>query len=82
VLVFSVGGKPNGNAQPSVNPQIHVAKPAITAEEPLLAEIKAFLQAVRDRSRPVVSVEEGRRALEVALAVVAEIKKHAGRIGV
>jgi predicted dehydrogenase len=82
VLVFSVGGKPNGNAQPSVNPQIHVAKPPITAEEPLLAEIKAFLTAVRDRSRPVVSIEEGRRALEVALAIVTETKKHAGRIGV
>ena len=82
MLVFTVGGKPNGNAQPSVNPQIQVAKPAITAEEPLLAEIKAFLTAVRDRSRPVVSLEEGRRALEVALAIVAETKKHASRIGV
>ena len=82
VLVFSVGSKANGDAQPSVNPQIQVAKPAIVAEEPLLAEIKAFLQAVQKRSRPLVSLEEGRRALEVALAILAEIKKHAGRIGV
>ncbi len=82
VLVFSVGGMGGASATPSVNPQIQVAKPAITAEEPLLAEIKAFLQAVRDRSRPVVSLEEGRRALEVALAILAEIKKHAARIGV
>ena len=73
---------PGASAKPSVNPQIHVSKPAITAEEPLLAEIKAFLKAVGDRSRPVVSLEEGRRALEVALAILAEIKKHAGRIGV
>lgn len=82
VLVFSVGGAAVASAKPSVNPQIHVSKPAITAEEPLLAEIKAFLKAVGDRSRPVVSLEEGRRALEVALAILAEIKKHAGRIGV
>ena len=82
VLVFSVGGAAGSGAQPSVNPQIQVSKPAVTAEEPLLAEIKAFLQAVRDRSRPVVSLEDGRRALEVALAILAEIKKHAGRIGV
>jgi len=82
VHVFSVGNKPNGNAQPSVNPQIHVAKPAITAEEPLLAEIKAFLNAVRGRSRPIVSLEEGRRALEIALAIVAETRNHAGRVGV
>ena len=82
VLVFSVGGAGGAGAKPSVNPQIQVAKPAVTAEEPLLAEIKAFLQAVRDRSRPVVSIEEGRRALEVALAILGEVKKHAGRIGV
>ncbi len=82
VLVFSVDGAAGTGAKPSVNPQIQVAKPAIMAEEPLLAEIKAFLQAVRGRSRPLVSVEEGRRALEVALAILAEIKKHAGKIGV
>ena len=75
VLVFSVG------AQPSVNPQISMAKPAITAEEPLLAEIEAFLQSVRERSRPVVSLEDGRRALELGLAILGEIGRHAGRIG-
>jgi predicted dehydrogenase len=90
VLVFSVGsavgsavGSPAGMAsEPSVNPQIQMAKPPITAEEPLLAEIKAFLQSVRDRSRPVVSLEDGRRALELGLAILAEIGRHAGRIGV
>jgi len=81
VLVFSVGAA-GANAQPSVNPQIQMTKPPITAEEPLLAEIKAFLQAVRDRSRPVVSLEDGRRALELALAILSEIKSHVGRIGV
>ena len=82
VLVFSVAGMAGPGAKPSVNPQIQVAKPAIVAEEPLLAEIKAFLQAVRGRSRPLVSVQEGRHALEVALAILAEIKQHAGKIGV
>jgi len=83
VLVFSVGnavGSPAG--EPSVNPQISMAKPPITAGEPLLAEIKAFLQAVRERSRPMVSLEDGRRALELGLAILAEIGRHAGRIGV
>jgi len=90
VLVFSVGsagGDSAGNAaamasEPSVNPRIQMAKPPITAEEPLLAEIKAFLQSVRDRSRPVVPLEDGRRALELGLAILAEIRRHAGRIGV
>ena len=81
VLVFSVGNA-SGATQPSVNPQIQMAKPPITAEEPLLAEIKAFLQSVRDRSRPHVPLEDGRRALEVALAILEEIGQHAGRIGV
>jgi len=84
VLVFSVGGTAGNSAggEPSVNPQIQMAKPAVMAEEPLLAEINAFLRAVRDRSRPVVSLEEGRRALELGLAILQEIAKHAGRIGV
>ena len=93
VLVFSVGGAVGAahafakdanewGTQPSVNPQISMAKPPITAEEPLLAEITAFLQSVRDRSRPVVTLEDGRRALELGLAILEEIGRHAGRIGV
>jgi predicted dehydrogenase len=81
VLVFSVGDT-SGSSHPSVNPQISMAKPPITAEEPLLAEIKAFLQSVRERSRPVVSLKDGMRALELGLAILEEIAGHAGRIGV
>jgi predicted dehydrogenase len=81
VLVFSVGSA-SGNTQPTVNPRIQMAKPPITAGEPLLAEIKAFLQSVRDRSRPVVPLEDGRRALELGLSILGEIRRHAGRIGV
>ena len=86
VLVFSVGGA--GEAAHSFandanewGTRISMAKPAITAEEPLLAEIEAFLRAVRERSRPVVSLEDGRRALELGLAILGEIGRHAGRIG-
>jgi predicted dehydrogenase len=86
VLVFSVGDPARRPAEmagvPSVNPQIQMAKPVIVAEEPLLAEIKSFLQSVRDRSRPVVSLEDGRKALELGLAILAEIARHSGRIGV
>jgi predicted dehydrogenase len=81
VLVFSVGDS-SGSSLPSVNPQISMSKPPITAEEPLLAEIEAFLQAVRERSRPVVSLKDGMRALELGLAILDEIAGHAGRIGV
>ncbi len=80
VLVFSVGDR--GAGKPTVNPQIQVGKPAIVAEEPLLAEIKAFLEAVRSRTRPVVALEDGRRALSLGLAILEEIGRHAGRVGV
>lgn len=82
VLVFSVGEAAGVAGVPSVNPQIQVGKPAITAEEPLLAEIKSFLQCVRDRSRPLVSLEDGAHALELALAILSAISRHAGRISV
>jgi predicted dehydrogenase len=92
VLVFSVGAQavsaqPSANdsstlnTQPSANPQISMSKPPITAEEPLLAEIKAFLESVKERSRPVVSLDDGRKALDLGLTILGEIARHAGRIG-
>jgi predicted dehydrogenase len=79
VLVFTVGAENEASGTPSVNPQIKVAKPAVTAGEPLHAELKSFLQAVRDRSTPLVSLEEGRRALAVALDVAATIRQHVAK---
>lgn len=80
VLVFTVGeGAPEG-ATPSVNPQIGVVKPPVTAEEPLRAELKSFLDSVRRRSTPLVTLEDGRRALALALDIVADIQKHGSRI--
>jgi predicted dehydrogenase len=76
VLVFTVGSDGMGAGTPSVNPQIQVAKPPVASEEPLHAELKSFLQAVRDRSRPLVPLEDGRRALALALDVVAAIQQH------
>jgi predicted dehydrogenase len=78
VLVFSVGEDERGT--PSVNPQINVAKPAIAAEEPLHAELKSFLDSVRQRSKPLVSLEDGRRALAVALDIVSTIREHGKKI--
>jgi predicted dehydrogenase len=80
VLAFTVGDDPNKVTTPSVNPQIGVVKPTITAEEPLHAELWSFLDAVRRRSAPVVTLEEGRRALALALDIVADIHKHGSRI--
>jgi predicted dehydrogenase len=81
VLVFAVGEHGSGNSTPSVNPQIKVGKPAVASEEPLHAELKSFLRAVAERSKPVVPVEEGRRALGLALEIVEEIREHGKRVG-
>jgi predicted dehydrogenase len=76
VMVFSVGQDGESAGVPSVNPQIRMAKPPVTQEEPLHAELKSFLHAVARRSRPEVPLEDGRRALALALEIVAAIRKH------
>ncbi len=80
VLAFTVGEDPAKVSTPSVNPQIGVVKPPITAEEPLRAELRSFLDAVRRRSTPVVTLEDGRRALALGLQIVDDIHKHSSRI--
>jgi predicted dehydrogenase len=76
VLVFGLDRDGKDRGIPSANPQINVVKPAIMAEEPLHAELKSFLQCVRTRSEPVVSLEAGRRALGVALDIVSAINEY------
>jgi predicted dehydrogenase len=80
VLVFTVAEGDAQPANPSVNPQIGMTRPPIVSEEPLLAELKSFLDAVRNRSTPVVPLDDGRRALALALEVVKNIREHGERI--
>jgi predicted dehydrogenase len=77
VLVFTVG---ESGGTPSANPDIKVSKPPINAEEPLRAEIRAFLQCVRTRRACTVPLEDGRRALEVALKILEQIEAHADKL--
>ena len=81
VLVFTVEAGETAVANPSVNPQIGVVKPAVASEEPLHAELKSFLRSVRERSTPVVSLDDGRRALALALEILAAIREHAKKVG-
>ena len=80
LMVFTVGDAAEAGGTPSVNPQIKVAKPPVVAEEPLHAELKSFLEAVRHRTRPLVSLEDGRAALKLALDVVSNIEKHGKQV--
>ena len=77
VLVFSVG---SNEGVPSANPEIKISKPEISPEEPLHAEISSFLQSVRTREKPVVPLEDGRRALALALEVLEQIGAHSRRL--
>jgi predicted dehydrogenase len=79
VLVFGLDQEGKELGTPSANPQINVVKPTVVTEEPLHAELKSFLECVRQRSEPVVSLESGRRALSVALDIVAAIHAHSDR---
>ncbi|HET7209132.1 MAG TPA: Gfo/Idh/MocA family oxidoreductase [Terriglobales bacterium] len=80
VLVFTVDQGQGSIGTPTVNPQIKMTKPTVTAEEPLHAELKSFLHAVRTRSEPVVSLNDGRRALAIALEILAAIGEHRQKI--
>ena len=57
-------------------PHFAIHKPPIEQEEPLLAELKSFIGAVRRVHAPVVTLEDGRRALAVALDILAQIAEH------
>jgi predicted dehydrogenase len=61
-------------------PGIGFEKLPSTSEEPLHAELRAFLDSVRTRTAPVVNGAAGRAALELADRVMAGILEHARRV--
>ncbi len=50
-------------------PEIQGGKLPVTREEPLKRELTDFVHAVRDKRRPLVNGEDGRRALALAQAI-------------
>jgi predicted dehydrogenase len=64
----------------SIASLIKPRKPEVKQEEPLRAELASFLDAVRERKAPVVTLEDGRRALAVALDVLSAIGEHNRRV--
>jgi predicted dehydrogenase len=61
-------------------PAIDFEKVPTQPEEPLKAELRSFLSAVRDRAAPLIDGEAGRRALDLAERVMAGIVEHARRV--
>jgi predicted dehydrogenase len=72
-MAAAAGGHPSAG--------LSLRKVSVEAGEPLRLEIEAFLGAVRERSVPVVSVEDGRRALALALEIHESMAAHARRAG-
>jgi predicted dehydrogenase len=81
VLVFTIGDDGSAVGVPSVNPQIKIGRPPVTSEEPLHAELRSFLRSVRERSTPVVPLEDGQRALALALDIVNAVREHGKKVG-
>jgi len=71
MAVFTLG---EGDDQNPMS-RIKIKKAEIGDEDALRAELAAFAEAVLTRREPAVTGEEGRRALEAALAVNREIDK-------
>jgi predicted dehydrogenase len=69
--------------QPGGHPTagLSLRKVPVTEGEPLRLEIESFLEAVRTGSRPVVSGEDGRAALALALQINEAIAEHTARTG-
>jgi predicted dehydrogenase len=72
-LAQEAGGHPSAG--------LSLKKVAVEQGEPLRLEIEAFLHAVRTRTKPVVSGEDGRAALALALEINRAIADHAARTG-
>jgi predicted dehydrogenase len=63
-------------------PGIAFQKLPTTPQEPLRAELEAFVESVRSRQPPLVGGEEGKRALALAEAVMNCIEQHAALVNV
>jgi len=56
-------------------PSIRKVEVEISQEEPLSLELQSFIDSVRNGTPPLVSGEEGRKALEVALRIQEEMRR-------
>jgi predicted dehydrogenase len=66
--------------KPGPQPEFDFEKLPTVPEEPLHAELRAFVEAVRTRKAPAVDGVAGRRALDLAERVMAGILEHARRV--
>ncbi len=73
---------PDVETQPHPSSGLSLRKVPTVPGEPLRLEIESFLHAVRTRTPPQVSGDNGRAALALALEINAVIAEHAERTGI
>jgi predicted dehydrogenase len=56
-------------------PEVNTSKEKYESSDPLNEEIRAFISAVTNRSQPVVTGEDGRNALRIALNIIHQIER-------
>ncbi|HKW33200.1 MAG TPA: Gfo/Idh/MocA family oxidoreductase [Candidatus Acidoferrum sp.] len=69
-----------GVKRPGPQPEFGFEKLNAPSEEPLHAELEAFVDAVRTRKEPPTNGAAGRAALALAAQVMASIQEHAARV--
>jgi predicted dehydrogenase len=72
LTVTRLNGIPIG---PDGLPEVVSEKIEFVGSDPLADQIASFVHAVRTRSNPVVSGQDGRRALKFALAIIEQIER-------
>jgi len=60
----------------AILPGLNITKPPVAPGEPLRLEIESFLNAIATETQPLVSGQDGRAALALALAINAAIHTH------
>ena len=78
-IAAAMSQNPGASSHPS--PGLSLSKVPVIPGEPLRLEIEAFLTSIRNGTQPVVTGEDGRRALALALEITAAMAEHAQRTG-
>lgn len=81
LLMINVEAKADAMPSSPFPAGLGMHKPPITQGEPLRLEIESFFESVHTRKQPVVSGEDGRAALALALEINATIAEHTKRAG-
>jgi len=72
ISVTRLDGTPSRSDHP---PQVTTSKMTFPDSDPLADQIASFVHAIVNGSKPVVSGHDGRRALQVSLAIIDQIEK-------